>query len=97
MLLNKNLHSIFRINIVLLICYGLFFFSANAEGANNTSDSLLNIYLNSNNDSTHINTLVLLAANMESNSVLIYKDKTADDILDAGHGHFGFQAGSRER
>ncbi len=82
MLLNKNLHNIFRINIILLICYGLCFSSASAEGTNTTNDSLLNLYINSNNDSININALVLLAANMESNSVLIYKDKTADDYIE---------------
>ena len=81
MLLNKNLHSIFRIIIVLLMCYGLYFSSATAKGTDNTSDSLLNIYLNSNNDSIRINTLILLGANMESNSILIYKDKTVDDYI----------------
>ena len=65
---------------MLAICFSNLSLSGN-ETNNTTNDSLFNIYLISKNDSIHISMLVQLAANMEANSTLHYKNNTVDDYL----------------
>lgn len=81
MLLNKSYYRAFIATMIsLMFCCSSLSLSAN-ENSNAINDSLYNIYLVSSNDSVHIAMLVQLAANMEANSTLFYKNNTVDDYL----------------
>ncbi len=77
---NRYYRALIASIISLIICCSSFSLSANDNG-NSINDSLFNIYQVSNNDSVQITMLVQLAANMEANSILYYKNKTVDDYL----------------
>ena len=73
-------HSVFVfIASIMFCCSSLSLFGDESYIVNN--DSLYNIYTSSKNDSVQIAVLVKLATNLETNSILQYKNKTVNDYL----------------
>jgi len=77
----KKKYRVLIIIILLIINIGVFNSSLANENNSVVNDSLFARYLVSNNDSLNIDILIKLAANMELNDILLFKNNTVDDYL----------------
>jgi len=81
MLLYKSYNSIIIRSLISALLCLLSFSSIANEKDITTTDSLFSIYLSSSSDSVHIDMLIKIAENMESNKIANYQNKTIDDYL----------------
>jgi len=81
MLFYRSYYSIIFTGIIsVMFCLSSSYLVANEEDYT-ILDSLLNTYLTSNSDSVHIDMLIKIAENMETNKIANYQNKTVDDYL----------------